>query len=134
MKVRGLDGKIYTMPLTGYRVDENDLRERSNLHLLARQLLKEEYPIDNILEEVYLPGTSKLYVDFFLPLRKFMVEVQGEQHYKFNKHFHQNKASFKQSIIRDNNKRQWCRANNIYLVEFPYSETVDEWRIRIRER
>lgn len=134
MKVKGLDGREYPWNLTGRQVNADDLRPRSALHKAARQLLNELYPVSPILEEVPLPGSGSLKADFYLPKQKLMVEVHGEQHYKFSKHFHGTKANFLEACKRDANKITWCELNNIQLVSLPYSENVDEWRTLIRER
>ena len=52
MKIQGLDGKMYSW------IPSNNIVEtekRSGLHNKARQLLKEKYPNDRILEELVLP-------------------------------------------------------------------------------
>ena len=50
--------------------------------------------------------------------RKVAVEVQGKQHYSFNKFFHANsRMKYLASIKRDNQKHQWLEMNNIKLVE-----------------
>ena len=50
--------------------------------------------------------------------RKIAVEVQGEQHYSFNKFFHANsRMKYLDSIKRDSQKYQWLEMNNIKLIE-----------------
>jgi hypothetical protein len=134
MKVRGLDNREYAWNLTGLQVNADDLRPRSSLHKAARELLNELYPTSPVLEEVPLPGSGQLKADFYLSRQKLMVEVHGEQHYKFNKHFHGTKANFIDACKRDANKQEWCQINNIKLVVLPHWEDVDGWRTRIRER
>jgi very-short-patch-repair endonuclease len=84
------------------------------------------------LEEVPLPGT-KLYFDFLVPSANLAVEVQGEQHYKFNSFFHKHKAGLLASKSRDRQKREWCELNGITLLEFPYNESDEQWKLRITE-
>ncbi len=133
MKVRGLDGREYPWNLTGRRVNADDRRPRSKLHLAARQLLTDKYPVSPILEEVPLPGSGSLTADFYIPHRKMIVEVHGEQHYKYNKHFHGDKANFLAACKRDADKARWCEMNNILYVALPYSEDVDVWERIISE-
>lgn len=52
MKVIGLDGKTYSWTFSGNMPDYDDEKNRSSLHLLARNILKSIYPMDRILEEV----------------------------------------------------------------------------------
>jgi hypothetical protein len=56
MKAIGLDGRVYTWKLSRKLTD----RWRSELHLKVRKLLHSLYPLENILEEVYLPGSDGL--------------------------------------------------------------------------
>lgn len=138
MKYRGFDGRDYSITVADYTVYTDATRDRSDLHLRARLLLKSMFPCDRILEEVTLPGSRKngaiLYSDFLLPSKSVMVEVQGEQHYKFSSFYHKDKAGFLKSKLRDKDKREWCELNDIQLVELPYNETDDDWRQRIEQR
>ena|SRR5688572_25273211 len=134
MKVVGLDGKAYKLNLVGHVPLMDYERQTSHLHQRARSLLNEMFPLERILEEVVLPGTGGLSADFFVPMKKLVIEVQGQQHYKFIQHFHKSETDFKKSIQRDENKMQWCKLNNICLVSLPYSETDDEWKLRIGGR
>tara|TARA_B100001113_G_scaffold162334_1_gene132858 strand:+ start:501 stop:917 length:417 start_codon:yes stop_codon:yes gene_type:complete len=135
MNIVGLDDKNYNW---NPAANQSDSQARSSLHVKARELLNELYPHDRILEEISLPGTksmhrkSTLRADLFVPNRNLIVEVHGEQHYKFNSFFFKNKLSFYKAKARDSDKREWCRINSITLVEFNYNEDVDEWRRKIQ--
>jgi hypothetical protein len=63
---------------------------RSGLHFSARELLTEVYPTVSILQEVSIPVYERktLHLDFYLPLYKLAVEVQGQQHFEFTPFFH----------------------------------------------
>ena len=109
--------------------------KKSKYHLLARRILIELFPFDNIYEEVTLPGTyvtgRNLIADFLIPNKNMLVEVHGEQHYSFNKFFHNSSPEYLRAKARDQNKKQWCTLNGITLIELPYNETEHEWRARI---
>jgi len=98
--------------------------------------LKEIFPYDRILEEVTLPGTktgsrrSLLYADLYVPNRSLIVEVHGEQHFKFNSFFHKDKMAFFKAQARDKDKRAWCDLNDMTLIELNYNESEDEWRTK----
>lgn len=128
MKITGLDDKIYHWKLTGYL---NNERECSDFHETVRVILKELYPLDLILEEVFLPGSYGLFADFYLPARKKMVECQGRQHYEYVHHFHGDKMKFGRGKVRDANKRQWCEINGITLIALNYKDKECEWRTQI---
>lgn len=136
MKVTGLDGREYSWNISKYKARE----KCSKLHARARQVLTAEFPYDTIYEELPLPGsrterqTRILCADFFIPQRRLMVEVQGEQHYKFNSHFFDNKIEFFRAQARDRIKSDWCETNEIDLVQLPFNEDDEQWLQRIRDR
>ena len=64
---------------------------------------------------VYYPNSDKY----------FLLEFQGEQHYKAvsfgpNMTKEQKDNKFEENQLRDNIKRQYCKDNNIELLEIPY--------------
>jgi hypothetical protein len=135
MKVQGLDGRQHSWSLTGYRVNANSTRPRSTYHLAARSLLTEMFPVIPILEEVWLPGSGNLRLDFYLPQKKMAVEVHGEQHYGEAVHyFHRGKGGFNVAMHNDGKKREWCELNDIRLVVLKYSDGEDEWKRQISGR
>lgn len=134
MRVLGLDGKEYP-----WTISTQKRKGCSEGHLKARILLQELFPLDVVFEEVTLPGskTAKnglLFADFYIRSRDLIVEVQGQQHTEHIAFFHETKAQFFESMVRDRVKREWCELNGITLIELPVSETVDEWRSRIESR
>lgn len=52
---------------------------------------------------------------------KKCIEFNGEQHYKPIEIFGGEEA-FKNQQIRDQKKKDWCKKNNIYFQEIPYTE------------
>jgi hypothetical protein len=134
MKVFGLDRKTYTLQL------KNKIRGKcSDLHLRARKLLKQIFPVEMIFEEVTLPGSKTqsndlLYVDFLLPSKSLAFEVQGQQHSEYVPFFHENKQGFGKAKVRDSYKREWCELNNILLIELGYNEPDEQWRLKIENR
>jgi hypothetical protein len=131
MKVKDLSGREHNWTLSGHIPPPNETKPRSELHLQARTLLKTEFPNDLILEELTIPG-EQLYLDFYIPRLKIAVEVQGEQHFRYVAHFHGSIASFKRGKINDKRKHEWCIINNIRLVYFAFNETLEAWRLKIR--
>jgi hypothetical protein len=125
-------GRIHSWNLTGHIPRFDSTRPRSDLHIRARALIKAEYPTDNILEEVPLPG-EQLYGDFYLPLRRLMVEAMGEQHYNYIPFFHGSPFNFIKGKKNDARKREWCLINDIQLIEFKYNEKEEEWLMKLRQ-
>lgn len=68
-----------------------------------------------------LKHQRKLKFDFFLPKYNCCIEYQGQQHYKAVEYFG-GEQSFKENQLRDNIKREWCKENNIKLIEIPYTD------------
>ena len=132
MKVKDLSGREHSWPPQGHEVGFNDKRPRSSLHVRCRELLRQMYPTQPILEEVPILGEN-LTCDFYLPFRQVVVECHGEQHYKFIPHFHGTRLGFSHSRYNDREKKEWCALNNIRMAILPFSETDDEWRNRIEE-
>ena len=136
MKVFGLDNKEYSWNITKYRRTD---RPCSNLHVRARFLLNQMFPFDVVYEELVLPGTKTerivrpLVADFYIHANRLMIEVQGQQHYKFNGLFYHNKAEYFRAQHRDYMKLQWCVRNGITLVALPFDESDEEWKSRIRD-
>ena len=127
MKVTGLDGSTYNWnPKSGGG-------KRSKLHKKAKEALDICFPYDRILEEVTLPGTKNTFrkgtlrADFYVPNRNMVVEVHGEQHFKFNKFHYKDKLSFFRAQARDRDKLEWCEINDITVVTLNYNETQEQW-------
>jgi hypothetical protein len=123
--VTGLDGQEYR-----WKMESAPRKNASKPHVRCRELLKSIYKLDQILEEVFLPGADKLYLDFYLPLRKLAVEVDGIQHNKYTPHFHANKLEFFKAQRRDDKKKEWCVLNNIRLVSLS-AEDSGVWKSKI---
>lgn len=136
MKVRDLNNEIQNWKLSGYVVKANDNRRRSKLHLAARDLLIGTFPTVQILEEVMAPLTQseKCFFDFYINTVKLVVEVHGQQHYRFNTLFHTSAQDFLNQKQRDSKKREWCEYNNITYIELPYNEDIKQWKHRISHR
>lgn len=131
MNIRDLNGKLHKWNLNGYMANSSTVK--SELHLLARDLLHKIYPTVVVLEEVAIPirNNQQGFLDFYIPMYKMAVEVHGAQHYSFCKHYHINQRGWLDQQKRDREKRLWCENNNIRLVELPYNNT-DSWEDIIR--
>lgn len=132
MKITGLDNKEYSWSPSHKSIKTD---KRSKLHEKAKNLLTNLYPNDMIIEEIVLPGSGHppLRADIFLPMRRIMVEVHGEQHFEYNKFFFKDKGQFFKARARDRKKIEWCNINDIMLVEFNFNESEDEWKMKLRQ-
>ena len=135
MIILGLDGKEHKWNPSRKQSSVGD-KNRSKLHIKARAILKDVFPFDRVLEELTLPGTKTgsrrtlLHADFYIPNRSLIVEVHGEQHFKFNSFFYKDKMAFFKAKARDTDKAAWCELNNMNLIELNYNEKEPEWRVK----
>jgi hypothetical protein len=132
MQVRTLDGHTVNWGLTGH-YSHAKLTNRSSLHIAAREIITKAYPTLQILEEVPVPikKNDQYYFDFYLPMIKKVIEIHGEQHYKFVAFYHTNMLGFIKSQKRDKEKIEWCELNGIKYLELPFNETTEQWTERI---
>ena len=64
------------------------------------------------------------YIDFYLPDYNCFIEYNGEQHYR-PMHFSGGELTFRRQIKRDNYVKNYCKDNNIMLIEFKFSDSQD---------
>lgn len=65
--------------------------------------------------------------DFYLPDYNICIEYQGEQHYRAVNYWGGNKG-FEIQQLKDNIKKEYCKNNNIVLLEIKYTDkdNIDE--------
>lgn len=99
---------------------------KSKVQARVKALLKQHWFSDIVFEEMPVIGT-RLTIDFYNANKKIAIEVDGNQHYKFNKFFHNNsRQNFLSQLQRDDKKEYFCEINNIRLVRILESDTIDE--------
>lgn len=107
-----------------YRVDW-DKPCRSKIQKKVKDFLREFWEADLVYEEFPVVGT-RLTIDLYNASKKIAIEVQGLQHTQFNKHFHSNsRQKFLHQIHRDGIKYDFCKINNISLIEIFENEEID---------
>ena len=127
MKIFDINGELVGIDI---RPSRNPVKwkSKSNLQGKVGLYLSEKYPHDILLEEFTIPG-SRSSVDFFMPKKKLVVEVQGKQHDEFVPHFHGNTLTSKKFIEqnhRDQKKIEWAAMNGFRLVEIRTEKDIDE--------
>ena len=136
-RVVGFDDKEHKFNYAKNRV-RKFLKNKSSLHLLARELIEELFPGLSIYEEVTLPGSrrlgrsSLLYADFFIPDSMLVIEVHGRQHYEYCSFFHKDKIDFINAKKRDADKIEWCEMNDIKIAVLPFNEKY-KWKNLIQQ-
>lgn len=63
-----------------------------------------------------------LFFDFYLPDYNVLIEYQGEQHYTYSGRGWNTYEHFLKLQERDELKRQYCKQNNLKLIEIPYTD------------
>jgi hypothetical protein len=110
-------GRFVEKNVTRFRI-KWDGPSRSQPQFKAKQLLKAIWAYDIVFEEFPVYGTL-LKVDIYNSTKQIAVEIQGPQHDKYNKFFHNgSKFNFVAGITRDLKKIEWLENNNIKLVEY----------------
>jgi hypothetical protein len=89
-------------------------------------LLLELFPHNVIFTEysIWFKGT-RLFFDFFVKELRLFIEVQGQQHYKYTRHFHGDISGFIASKKRDNLKIEYCEKNEFDLVKIDFDDKVE---------
>src|SRR4051812_11083397 len=128
MKMVDLNGKESNWNLGKYVGKKST--NASGPHKKARELLRETWPSISILEEVVICDQMRL--DFFIPMLKLAIEVQGDFHNQHTPFFHGNdKRGFYKAKGRDRNKALFCELNYIRLIYFEEKETDEEWKKKL---
>lgn len=98
---------------------------KSKIQERVKALLHEHWFADIVFEEMPVIGT-RLTIDFYNANKKIAIEVDGNQHYKYNKFFHNNsRQNFLSQLQRDSKKEYFCEINNIKLVRILESDKLD---------
>jgi len=92
-------------------------KSRSKLQGKVKNFLKVFWDGDVVFEEFPVVGT-RLTLDFYNATKNIAIEVQGNQHTKYNKFFHKgNKINYLNQLKRDDEKLSFCDLNGIKLLE-----------------
>lgn len=99
---------------------------RSKVQKRVKDLLYSHWMADIVFEELPVVGT-RMTIDFYNANKKVAIEVDGNQHYKFNKFFHSNsRQNFLSQLQRDEKKEYFCEINNIRLVRILENDKLNE--------
>tara|TARA_B110000305_G_scaffold211173_1_gene245392 strand:+ start:2904 stop:3314 length:411 start_codon:yes stop_codon:yes gene_type:complete len=90
---------------------------RSKMQFGVKEFVKNYWFNDVVFEEFPIVGT-RMSLDLYNANKNIAIEVQGAQHLKYTPFFHgKSKTTFLSQIRRDNDKEEFCKLNNIKLVE-----------------
>lgn len=76
-----------------------------------------------ITGKIYGRNSKRVVPDFLIRYNNttYWLERNGKQHYEEIPFFHKTEDSFKNQLKRDQNVRNYCKENNIILIEIPYT-------------
>ena len=97
---------------------------RSKFQKNVKDFLVDYWKNDIVFEEFRIVGT-RLSLDFYNANKKVAVEVQGDQHVRYVKHFHKNRLKYLDQLKRDQKKLDFCELNDIKLVEVYTTDTIN---------
>ena len=87
-----------------------------------------ENNIDDFIREKVFSGiegrkSNFVKADFIINYKEvtYWIEYNGKQHYIRNPFFQKTEEDFKDQLKRNSNVRNYCRENNIILLEIPYT-------------
>lgn len=105
-----------------YLIDWN-ANSRSKFQKKIKDFLANSWKNDIVFEEFRIAGTM-LSLDFYNANKKIAIEVQGDQHVKFVKHFHKTRLKYLEQLKRDQKKLDFCELNGIKLVEIYKNDVI----------
>ena len=107
-------------------------KESKGCKIIEAQLKK----LNLIYEKEKFLNNSLQRFDFYLEFqnKKYAIEYNGEQHYKYNPFFHgRDFSTFKKYQERDLKKSQYCKNNDITLITIPYTMSNEQIKQRINK-
>ena len=103
-----------------------DKASRSKFQYRVKKFLEKHWGNHVVFEEFPIVGT-RMSLDFYNANKKVAVEVQGGQHTKYVPHFHgKYKNNYIAQLDRDQKKLEFCRINDITLVEVYEKDEVNK--------
>ena len=121
MRLINIHGRIQSLNVVKYLI-KWDSKSRSKIQFKVKQFLKPFWKDQIVYEEFPVYG-SRMSVDILNSTKKIAIEVQGKQHFQFNKFFHNNsRIKYLEGIKRDFQKAEWLKENKFTLIEINEEE------------
>ena len=128
MKFKLLNGRVKDFNVTKTLIDWTG-ESLSDFQLECKSLLEPHWRHDIVCEEFRIMG--RMSIDFLNISKRIAVEVQGRQHSKYVPFMAGSRNGYLGQIQRDIKKLDWCRANNIHLVEI-HPDDLPKLRVSIK--
>ena len=121
MRLINLHGRVQNRKVTKYLIKWGG-KSRSKIQFRVKQFLKPFWENQIVYEEFPVYG-SRMSVDILNSTKKIAIEVQGKQHFQFNKFFHNNsRTKYLEGIKRDFQKAEWLNKNKFKLIKINEEE------------
>jgi len=117
MKFKNIDGRTISINLA--KLSTCTRESASKGHQTTAEALTQVFDGFAIYQEVYI---DRIYLDFFIPLLKIVIEVDGIQHDKYTEFFHKDGSGFLKSIKRDEQKEDFCKKNGLKFIRIVTSQ------------
>lgn len=116
MKFITVNGGIKNINVGNHLIDWED-DSLSIFQKDVKSFLKRYWKHHVVVEEFPVAG-SRMRVDFIDFTSGIAIEVNGDQHIRYNKHMHSgDPMKFKSQVLRDLTKLRWCEKNNLKFVD-----------------
>ena len=126
MKFKTLTGATRSVSNIKKKLIKWNKKSRSKFQYRVKKFLEPYWDNHIVFEEFPIVGT-RMSLDFYNANKKIAVEVQGGQHTKYVPHFHGGyKNNFIAQLNRDQKKLDFCRLNDITLVEIYEKDEINE--------
>ena len=125
MKFKTLTGGYKRLPKPRNYLIDWRASSRSKIQKGVKDFLCDYWLNHVVFEEFPVTGT-KMTFDFYNATKKIAVEVQGAQHTKFVPFFHRSRGNFASQLRRDEKKFQFCKLNDITLVEIYPEDSINK--------
>lgn len=124
-----MPAKVNNGHITSCGCRRKSSREEMIENFLIENKLKyvSEYSFNDCIHKYKLRFDFAIFKDDDLA---FLIEYQGQQHYKIIELFG-GQEEYKKSITRDKIKKDYCKIHNIRLLELPYYLSIDEIKEKI---
>lgn len=126
MKFKTLQGSYKRVPKVRNYLIDWDSPSRSKLQFGVKSFLKDYWLNHVVFEEFPVAGT-RLSLDLYNASKNIAIEVQGAQHRRYVSHFHGgHKLNYLDQVRRDKQKAEFCKVNEINLVEIYDTDKLNE--------
>lgn len=116
MRLFDVNGRLVTKNVARYAVNWNG-KCRSNVQFFVKKFLQPYWQAHIVYEEFPVFGTL-LKVDILNMTMKIAIEVNGNQHEKYNPFFHKgNPANYLKGFKNDDLKIKWLERNGFQVIE-----------------